>query len=194
MRIYTRTGDTGDTSLRWGERIPKDALRVDVYGQVDETNSVLGLALALLPPAPPVADGAPPSGLERVRQALLRIQRELFDVGADLATPPDRAQGQEPRLRPETIAALEQDIDALDAALPPLRQFILPGGAPAASTLQVARSVCRRAERQLVALQRQETLDPTLLRYLNRLSDFLFVAARAVNDSLGIQEPKVDFK
>lgn len=193
MRIYTRTGDKGETSLRWGQRVPKDAARVEAYGAVDELNSFIGLALALLP-----AEGGPagtPAGeiLPRLRAGLPRVQHELFDVGADLATPPDRTKGEEPRVRPEQVEALERDIDALDGHLPELRQFILPGGSPAAAALQVARAVCRRAERRLVSLARQEPVEPVLIQYLNRLSDYLFVAARATNLAAGVAEPRVSW-
>lgn len=214
LRIYTRTGDRGETSLRLGQRVPKDAVRVEAYGAVDEVNSFLGLALSLLPipdgsePAPPGTEPAragPPAKpgpdpataaglLADLHAAIRRIQRELFDVGADLATPPDRSKGEAPRVSAEMVTQLEQDIDALDARLPELRHFILPGGSPAAAALQVARTVCRRAERRAVTLGRHEAVDPVLLQYLNRLSDFLFVAARAANRALGIEEPRVTWK
>lgn len=190
MKIYTRTGDRGETSLRWGERIPKDALRVEAYGEVDEANSCIGLALAHL--APLQGTGAQ---LDLVCQVFTRIQRELFDVGADLATPPDRQQGQQPRVTEAHVTRMEQDIDAMEAGLPPLRHFILPGGSPAAAALHLARTVARRAERRLVTLARQEPdhLDPVLVKYMNRLSDALFMAARTVNHALGVAEPKVVF-
>ncbi|MFO7172147.1 MAG: cob(I)yrinic acid a,c-diamide adenosyltransferase [Bacillota bacterium] len=188
MKIYTRTGDRGETSLRWGQRVPKDALRVEAYGAVDEANCLIGLALAHLQ-AP--GDGPAPAVLGRIREILLRVQRELFDVGADLAVPPERNKGEAPRITAAHVAGLEAAIDELDGGLPPLRHFILPGGSLAAAALQTARAVTRRAERRLVTLARQEPVDPELLRYLNRLSDLLFVCARAVNHALGIQEPPV---
>lgn len=184
MRIYTRTGDGGQTSLRWGTRIAKDALRVEAYGTVDEANSFIGLALAQLGP----------TGPEAAQQSLTRILRELFDVGADLATPPDREKGEQPKVKAEMIEQLEAEIDALDASLEPLKQFILPSGCPAGATLHVARTVVRRAERRLVSLAAAEPVDPVLVKYLNRLSDYLFVAARAVNAAAGVEETKVDWK
>jgi len=175
MRIYTRTGDGGQTSLRWGERVPKNALRVEAYGTVDEANAHLGQAVAFLEPAE--------SGL--LRTLLLRVQRELFDVGADLAAPPNRERGERPRVTEQLVAQLEADIDQLERGLDPLRNFVLPGGSRAAAALHVARTVVRRAERQLVALAEREPVDPALLKYLNRLSDLLFVAARAANRAAG---------
>jgi cob(I)alamin adenosyltransferase len=184
MRIYTRTGDGGQTSLRWGTRIAKDAVRVEAYGTVDEANSFIGLALAQLGP----------TGPEAVRSSLTRILRELFDVGADLATPPDKEKGEQPKVKAAMIDRLEAEIDALDESLAPLRQFILPSGCPAGATLHVARTVVRRAERRVVSLAAAEPVDPVLVKYLNRLSDYLFVAARAVNAAAGMGEIKVDWQ
>ncbi len=184
MKIYTKTGDAGQTSLRWGERIAKDALRVEVYGTVDEANAFVGQALSHLH-----------SGTaEELRAMLFRIQREMFDVGADLATPPDRTKGESPKVTEVLVTQLEQDIDRLEAGLEPLKSFILPGGTQAAAALHVARTVTRRAERRLVGLMEQEPVDATLLRYLNRLSDFLFVAARAANRAVGASDIKVEWK
>jgi cob(I)alamin adenosyltransferase len=183
MKIYTRTGDAGQTSLRWGERVAKDALRVEAYGTVDEANAVIGVALAGLP-----------AGAGPLRAMLTRIQRELFDVGADLAVPPNRDKGEVPKVRPEMIAAMEREIDALETGLDPLRSFILPGGTQAASALHMARTVTRRAERRVVSLMAAEAVDPVLLQYLNRLSDFLFVAARAANKAEGAEDVKVEWK
>jgi len=184
LRIYTRTGDRGDTSLRWGERVPKNALRVEVYGTVDEANAHVGMAVAMM-------EGA---AFEAVRTVLLRVQNELFHVGADLATPPDRNQGEQPRITEAKVAALEADIDRLEAGLPPLRSFVLPGGSGPAAALHVARTVVRRAERLLVSLMQQEPVDPALLKYLNRLSDLLFVAARAANRAAGQGDVPADLK
>lgn len=184
MKIYTRTGDAGQTSLRWGERIGKDSLRVEVYGTVDEANAYLGLALAHL--HSPTADG--------LREILFRVQRELFDVGADLATPPDRSKGERPKVTDEHIARLEADIDQLESGLDKLRHFVLPGGTESAASLHVARTVARRAERRLVSLMAEETVDPVLLKYLNRLSDLLFVAARTANRSMGASDIIVEWK
>lgn len=184
MKIYTRTGDAGQTSLRWGERIAKDALRVEVYGTVDEANAFVGLALSHLPLG----------GTDELRAMLFRIQRELFDVGADLATPPNKEKGEKPKVEESFVSQLEANIDQLEAGLDPLRSFILPGGTQAASALHVARTVTRRAERRLVSLMEQEPVDPVLLKYLNRLSDFLFVAARAANRASGASDVKVEWK
>lgn len=180
MKIYTKTGDTGETGLFGGERVPKDHARVAVYGDVDELNSCVGAAVAQTP-----AD---------FEHALLTdIQRDLLTIGAELASP-DRAKLAatlrgapvgEPR-----VAALEQAIDRLDAALPPLKNFILPGGTPKAAALHVARSVCRRAERGVVSLARQNPISGDIARYLNRLSDLLFVLARAVNAAAGYSDAK----
>ena len=183
MKIYTRTGDAGQTSLRWGERVSKDALRVEAYGTVDEANAFVGNALALLP-----------AEAGELRGMLTRIQRELFDVGADLAVPPNKEKGEQLKVTPEMITALEHEIDALEAGLDPLRTFILPGGTPAAAALHTARTVARRAERRVVTLMAAEPVDDVLLKYLNRLSDFLFVAARAANKLEGRDDIKVEWK
>lgn len=177
MKIYTRTGDEGLTGLVDGSRVPKDALRVSAYGDVDELNALLGLARA--------------HGLDADSQALLaRIQRDLFAIGAQLADPQARVAERRAKAAVEDaqIQALEQAIDAREAELPPLRAFILPGGALAGALLHVARTVCRRAERTLVALQREVGVEARLLVYLNRLSDLLFVMARHVNQQAGQPE------
>ncbi|MFV9507348.1 MAG: cob(I)yrinic acid a,c-diamide adenosyltransferase [Oscillochloridaceae bacterium umkhey_bin13] len=166
MKIYTRTGDAGETGLFGGQRVTKDALRVQAYGTVDECNATLGVARA--------------AGLEAGLDALLaQIQNQLFVVGADLATPDESPHI--PRIGAEEVAWLEATIDELEAELAPLRQFILPGGTPGAAQLHLARTVCRRAERWVVSLRQEETLNPQVLTYLNRLSDLLFVAARVAN-------------
>ena len=177
MKIYTKTGDAGETGLFGGGRIPKDSLRVATYGEVDELNAALGLARALDPP-------------EFADVLLQRIQRDLFTIGAQLATPdPDKLSKALSRggavIGESDIAALEDAIDGHDARLEPLKNFILPGGTPKAATLHLARTVCRRAERAVVALSRREQISPAILRYLNRLSDLLFVLARAVNAHAG---------
>ncbi|HVU87437.1 MAG TPA: cob(I)yrinic acid a,c-diamide adenosyltransferase [Pirellulales bacterium] len=171
MKIYTKTGDTGETGLFGGPRVPKDAPRIEAYGTVDELNAVLGLARA----------EALPSDIDLL---VARIQNELFDLGAELATPDPQAKSMA-MLNAGSIAALEQAIDRHEAQLAPLRQFILPGGTRAAALLHLARTVCRRAERRLVTLAATEQIGPTLLVYLNRLSDLLFVLARATNQSAG---------
>jgi cob(I)alamin adenosyltransferase len=172
MKIYTKTGDTGETGLFGGPRVAKDDLRIEAYGTVDELNAVLGLVRC---------DKLPPD----VDDLLARIQNELFDVGAELATPQPEVKGIA-RAEAEHIAALEQAIDHYQAGLAPLKTFILPGGSKAAAWLHLARTVCRRAERRLVTLAREkantaEAVSPTLVVYLNRLSDLLFVLARSVN-------------
>jgi cob(I)alamin adenosyltransferase len=169
-RIYTKSGDQGETGLGDGTRVPKDHLRVAAYGAVDELNAVLGLLLAVQPP-PPESD-------------LLRsIQNDLFDVGADLCVPQaeNEAAGERLRIRPEQATRLEQAIDRLNAGLRPLTSFVLPGGEPAAAWCHLGRTVCRRAERDVVTLTRAETVNPQVLVYLNRLSDLLFVLARVCN-------------
>lgn len=173
-RIYTRTGDDGSTGLGSGERVRKDSLRVAAYGTVDETNAVIGVARL-----------AVPTDLAQVDQMLGRIQNDMFDLGADLCVP-DRGikLAYEPlRITPAQVARLEGEIDSLNADLKPLRSFVLPGGTPAAAHLHVARTVARRAERLMVELAAQpsEPVSDAALQYINRLSDFLFVASRFVN-------------
>ena len=174
-RIYTRTGDEGDTSLGDGTRASKDTLRVDVYGTVDEANSCLGLARLYI--------------TGEIDQMLARIQSDLFDLGADLCTP-DRGVdlGYEPlRIVQSQTDRLEAEIDRLNADLEPLRSFILPAGCPAAAHLHLARTVTRRAERLMVGLAKSEPVSAEGLKYINRLSDFLFVAARHVNLTAGTE-------
>jgi cob(I)alamin adenosyltransferase len=169
-RIYTKTGDQGDTALGDGTRVPKDDPRVAAYGSVDELNATLGVFLA---EHPGVAE-----------TALLReIQNDLFDVGADLCVPESDAGCARPRLRvePQQVTRLEQAIDRLNADLQPLTSFVLPGGQPAAAWCHLARTVCRRAERDVVTLARAEPINSQTVIYLNRLSDLLFVLARVYN-------------
>ena len=174
-RIYTRTGDKGTTGLASGERRKKHDLRVEAYGTVDETNACLGLARLH-------TEG-------EVDAMLSRIQNELFDLGADLATPEtEKPLPYEPlRILDAQVERLEREIDRLNEALSPLRSFVLPGGSPAAAALHLSRTVCRRAERLVVALAEKpgEAVSPAAIKYLNRLSDFLFVASRFVNDRGG---------
>jgi cob(I)alamin adenosyltransferase len=178
MKIYTKTGDAGETGLWGGQRVAKDAARVQAYGTVDECNAAIGLARA---------SGAD-SGLDAI---LARIQDQLFVVGADLATP--GAAANIPRVGQEEILFLEQSIDALEEQLEPLKQFILPGGTPAAAQLHLARTICRRAERWVVGLARQEPgLSEHVGVYLNRLSDCLFVLARAANARAGVPDTPWD--
>jgi cob(I)alamin adenosyltransferase len=164
-RIYTRGGDEGETSLGDGERVAKDSPRIEAIGAVNEANAAIGLA-RLHTAGAPVA-------------LLARIQNDLFDLGADLATPGDREGAL--RITPEQIAWLEAAIDALNDDLQPLNSFVLPGGSPAAAAIHLARAITRRAERAAVAANDQGTLSSNALIYLNRLSDFLFVAARTMN-------------
>jgi cob(I)alamin adenosyltransferase len=174
-KIYTRTGDAGTTALGTGERVPKHSPRIAAYGNVDETNASIGVARLHLGDAPDV-------------DAMLgRIQNDLFDLGADLCAPERAgAQGGRERLRVSEaqVRRLEAEIDQMNGKLLPLRSFVLPGGTPAAAALHVARTVCRRAERAMVALAADagEPVSPPALKYINRLSDLLFVAGRYVND------------
>ncbi len=181
-RVYTRKGDRGNTSLVGGRKVPKDDLRVESYGTVDELNAVLGLARSFNAQKPP---GPRRDGFDRMLQA---IQQRLFDLGAELAThPDDRFEGQ-PLITTGDVAWLEGVIDALNAELPPLKSFILPGGGSVAAFLHQARAVCRRAERITVALAREEAVDEPALAYLNRLSDALFVFSRWVAAALDEEE------
>ena len=171
-RIYTRGGDLGDTSLGDGHRVAKHNARVAAYGSVDELNAHLGVARLHAADTP----GAP---------WLERIQNDLFDVGADLCVPPppedDEKHRSRLRVSPDQVQWLEDRIDEVNAALPPLTSFVVPGGTPLSAHLHVARTVCRRAERDVCALAAQEPVTPEVIAYLNRLSDLLFVLARAAN-------------
>lgn len=174
-KIYTRTGDDGTTGLASGQRVRKDDPRVEAYGTVDEANAHLGVAVTLCTPSQ-----AP------IREVLAAIQHDLFDLGADLATPlaPGEKPGERLRIVPAQTARLERQIDTFNAPLAPLNSFVLPGGTPLSSALHVARTVVRRAERLAVALvaQQPQSTSPETVRYLNRLSDLLFVLARSAND------------
>lgn len=174
MKIYTKTGDAGETSLYGGQRVLKNIVRVETYGTVDECNAVLGLAAGLMDDP-------------EAKAVVTRIQGELFEVGADLATPLEQGETV-PRVRPEETAQLEAEIDRFEEELEPLRHFILPGGSPGGAMLHQARAVCRRAERHLVTLEASENVNPEVGRYLNRLSDHLFVLARLVNHRAGVPE------
>lgn len=178
-RIYTKTGDDGTTGLFGGGRVPKDDPRIEAYGCVDELNTVLGCARAS-------------GGITTDHDAILgTLQDQLFVLGADLATPErkDRQNISIPRVTPDDVTCLESLIDRLEESLPALRHFILPGGGDAGATLHLARTVARRAERKVVSLLRSEPdVGPIPLEYLNRLSDLLFVLARAVNHAAGIEE------
>ena len=175
MKIYTKTGDAGETSLYGGQRVSKDDLRVWTYGTVDECNAVLGMAATEI-------DDVEIAGV------VARVQAELFQLGADLATPLSKGEVV-PRMTAALTEALEAEIDRFEEELPPLRNFILPGGSRGGATLHQARVVCRRAERHLVTLAQQEDVNEEALRYVNRLSDHLFVLARLTNHRAGTPEP-----
>lgn len=172
VKIYTKTGDRGDTGLFDGSRVSKHSPRVIAYGDVDELNAILGLALAFIRED------------EELRTCLLDVQRDLFVVGAQLADPSARVEakrGEKASFPEDKVTQLEQWIDQFEEHLPPLRQFILPGGSKGGATLHHARTVCRRAERNVVALSQHVEVAPRLIMYMNRLSDLLFVAARLEN-------------
>lgn len=179
-KIYTRQGDEGFTSLSGGQRVPKDSLRVAAYGTVDELNSALGIALA--------------SGLaERLAGVLPGIQNELFHLGSDLSfLEDDKAKYPVPQIRAQHIEQLESLIDELTAVVGPLQNFILPGGSPGSAYLHLARTICRRAERDVITLANSEPVGTYVIQYLNRLSDALFVMARYENHACGIPEPLWD--
>src|SRR4051812_12281799 len=174
MKIYTKTGDDGETGLFGGPRVGKDHPRIEAYGTVDELNAVLGLVRTASPPA-------------EIDSLLARVQNELFDLGAELATPDPKSRGTN-LIDSERIQALEAAIDQFEIGLEPLKTFILPGGTSAAAWLHLARTVCRRAERLVVALSRDshENVSNATVIYLNRLSDLLFVLARAANHLAGV--------
>ncbi|NKI34578.1 cob(I)yrinic acid a,c-diamide adenosyltransferase [Wenzhouxiangella sp. XN79A] len=172
-KIYTRTGDDGTTGLGDGTRTQKDSLRVEAYGTVDELNSAIGVVIAALPGA--TDDGS-------LSSMLLDVQHDLFDIGGELCIPDTTLIGD------RHIERLENELDRINADLPPLKDFILPGGNLAAAQAHLARTICRRAERRVIALARHEAVSDTLLRYLNRLSDLLFVLARSVARATGTGE------
>jgi len=178
MKIYTKTGDAGKTSLFGGERVYKDNIRVEAYGAVDELNATLGVALS-------------ENILEKSAFILEKIQNDLFVLGGDLATPFDFSRNLElPRTKKEMTEFLEEQIDELESKTPPLKSFILPGGSKAAALLHLARTVCRRAERIVTRLKKKEKINENILIYLNRLSDLLFVLARYENHYTQTPEKK----
>lgn len=177
MKIYTKTGDKGETGLMGGKRLKKDSLRIHAIGEIDEINANLGLLRAQKRPRP------------QLDNMLRRLQNELFDLGADLATPLD-SKVKVPRVTAKQVANLEKWIDGIDKELAPLRNFILPGGSSLAAQLHVARAVCRRAERTIVALQGREKIGENVVKYVNRLSDLLFVMARYANKMGKFDEEK----
>ena len=181
-RVYTRRGDRGDTDLVGGRRVAKDTPRIDAYGTVDELNAAIGVA---------VAQGLAP----RLAAVLPTIQNELFHLGSDLCfLEEDKATFKLPQIGASHVEALEHLIDELNEVVGPLENFVLPGGAPGAAALHVARTVCRRAERDAITLQRHEPIGPYVIAYLNRLSDALFVMSRYENHQRNVAEPTWDPK
>lgn len=178
MKIYTRTGDQGTTGLFGSDRVEKCHPRIEAYGTVDEVNALVGQARTALHEAP---------GNQRLDPLLARIQADLFVLGADLATPLD-ARASPPRMTDAQSTRLEQEIDDMEADLPPLKNFILPGGTPCAALLHSARTVCRRAERLTVALSESDSINAQTIVFLNRLSDFFFVAARWTNRQASVED------
>lgn len=182
MKVYTRTGDDGTTALFGGGRVAKSHPRIAAYGTVDEANAAVGMARSAL------ASGSASAADHRADALLGRVQEELFVLGGDLASPGETTYPV-PRIEARHVEALEADIDALTADLPPLKHFVLPGGAPAAAALHLARTVTRRAERLVVETAALEEVSHEALHYLNRLSDFFFTLARWVNLQAEIEEP-----
>lgn len=177
MKVYTRRGDSGETDLFGGDRVSKEHIRVEAYGEVDELNAAVGAAAAA-------------SAQEDVRAFLERVQSTLFDIGSFLATPDaaHREKASIPEAEQQDVDALEHEIDRLEQDLEPLANFVLPGGTPSAAAFHLARTICRRAERSAVRLDREQPLGGLALRYLNRLSDLLFVLARVENSRQGVAD------
>jgi cob(I)alamin adenosyltransferase len=173
-RVYTRQGDSGETALAGGQRVAKDSLRIEAYGTVDELNAFIGVARA----------GAP----DELAAILLRVQHELFNLGSILATLPEDVHPKQARVTDAEVARLETEMDRMNEGLPPLRSFVLPGGSRLNAELHVCRTVCRRAERVCVALAREESVPEEAIRYLNRLSDALFVWSRWASRVEGVAE------
>lgn len=184
MKIYTKSGDLGETSLWGGARVKKSHPRVNAYGTLDEANSMLGLALSHLPLPDPTS-----TALNDVRDRVTRVQSELFQVGTELAT---HVGTQNPvvKVGEKEITQLEHEIDAMEATLEPLKNFILPGGSSSGAAFHLARTIVRRAERECVDLAQNEPIRPDVVQYLNRLSDYLFVTARFVNHEQKLHETK----
>ncbi len=176
-RIYTKTGDQGQTHLAGGQSVPKDALRIECYGTVDELNAFVGMAC--------ISAG---ESVPEIATILRRVQHELFNLGSILATKPEDVHPKQARITDAEIRQLEIEIDRMNADLAPLRSFVLPGGTRLNTELHVCRTVCRRAERLAVGLAREEQIPPEIIQYLNRLSDAFFVWSRWVNHSLGVPE------
>jgi len=182
-RIYTKAGDGGDTRLVGGQKIRKDALRIEAYGTIDELSACLGLARTEL------SQPGAPEGAAPMADLLLRVQNELFNLGSDLATLDADRRPTQPVIEPRHTAALEQQIDAWNEHLPELRSFVLPGGGRVAAVLHLARTVCRRAERLIVRLAGAEPISPAVIPYVNRLSDALFMMSRPAARVYGEPEP-----
>jgi len=182
-RIYTKRGDKGETSLAGGQRVPKDSARIEAYGTVDELNAFTGLALIS---CEELVMSHPQIGLMLV--ILRRVQHELFNLGSILATLPEDVHPKQARITQAEITQLEREIDAMNESLPKLRSFVLPGGTRLNAELHVTRTVCRRAERCLIALARVEPVPPETIQYLNRLSDAMFVWSRWANQAVGAPE------
>jgi cob(I)alamin adenosyltransferase len=182
-RVYTRQGDRGETALAGGQRVPKDGPRIAAYGTVDELNSFVGVARATI--AETAEDAAE---LMELGAILLRVQHELFNLGSILATLPEDVHPRQARVTDADVEQLEHEMDAMGAELPRLRSFVLPGGCRLNAELHVCRTVCRRAERELIALSREESVPPETVRYLNRLSDALFVWSRWASHTTGAPE------
>ena len=182
-RVYTRQGDQGETALAGGQRVPKDGFRIEAYGTVDELNAFLGTARATVTESAP---HAPEIAL--LAAILLRVQHELFNLGSILATLPEDVHPKQARVTDAEVAQLEKEMDLMNEALPPLRSFVLPGGSRLNAELHICRTVCRRAERASVTLSRAETVPPEAVRYLNRLSDALFVWSRWASHVTGTPE------
>ncbi|GAB1445193.1 MAG: cob(I)yrinic acid a,c-diamide adenosyltransferase [Cyclobacteriaceae bacterium] len=175
MKIYTKTGDKGDTSLFGGKRVSKGELRIDCYGTVDELNSYVGLL-------------RDQEVNKKRKDVLVEIQDRLFTIGSILATPPDNTKVKIPALNEEDIAFLEKQIDAMESELSPMKSFVLPGGHPSVSIGHITRTVCRRAERLIIRLDQTEKIDPLVITYLNRLSDCFFVLCRKMTKELNAEE------
>ncbi|MBM3813475.1 MAG: cob(I)yrinic acid a,c-diamide adenosyltransferase [Acidimicrobiia bacterium] len=178
-RIYTKRGDAGETSLVGGQRVSKDALRIECYGTVDELNSVMGLA---------AVSAGEREELEELGKILLRVQHELFNLGSNLATMPEDVHPKQPRVTEAEVSQLEREMDAMNKGLGALKSFVLPGGCRLNAELHLGRTVCRRAERLVVGLARREEVPAEAVRYLNRLSDALFVWSRWVSAKLNTSE------
>jgi cob(I)alamin adenosyltransferase len=175
MKIYTKTGDTGSTSLVAGTRVSKASIKIDSYGNIDELNSWIGVLRD-----DPVHESR--------REVLKEIQDRLFTIGADLASEPEQTKKKLPDLYESDIELLEKEMDTMNEVIPPLRLFVLPGGHQSVSFAHVARTVCRRAERQIIALSNEEEVNPLIIKYINRLSDYLFVLSRKITQELGTEE------